>query len=206
MTRIFLTRHGQTEWNVAKRMQGQKDSPLTPLGVKQGTALGKYLQDYDINAIYCSSSHRAVHTAELIRGKRDIDINPCDDLREICVGDWEGKSLEEAEAYNPVQFENFWHKPEDFVPDNGETFVQLRDRAATTIREIVKRHPNQTVLVVSHGIVLKTLYTFFMNQSIADIVNTQHPQSTCLCEVVFEDSICKVLDWNRIDHYKFIEE
>ncbi len=74
-TRIYLTRHGQTEWNLQKRMQGHKNSDLTSLGKEQAKALGLRMKDVELNAIYTSSLPRAMQTAELIRGKNGKEPN-----------------------------------------------------------------------------------------------------------------------------------
>ncbi|MEE1541372.1 MAG: histidine phosphatase family protein, partial [Paludibacteraceae bacterium] len=97
MTKIYLCRHGETEWNVVKRMQGQNNSNLTELGVSQAKALGKRLEDIDIDIIYSSSCQRALDTAMHARGNRDLQIIAEDDLREINLGNWEGLLFSEAE-------------------------------------------------------------------------------------------------------------
>lgn len=204
MTKIYLCRHGETEWNVVKRMQGQNNSNLTELGVSQAKALGKRLEDIDIDIIYSSSCQRALDTAMHVRGSRDLQIIAEDDLREINLGNWEGLLFSEAEERNPVQFDNFWHHPELYVPDGGETFQELQKRASTIFEDIAKKHPNGTVLVVAHGIVIKTLYVYFRNQPISEIVNSPYTRSACLCEVVKENGVWNVMNWNDTEHYSFI--
>jgi broad specificity phosphatase PhoE len=81
--RLYIVRHGQTQWNVEKRMQGQQDSELIQKGIDGALALGRSLNTVDFNCIYSSSSRRTLHTAELIRGDRNICILPDDKLREI---------------------------------------------------------------------------------------------------------------------------
>ena len=127
-TRIYLTRHGQTEWNLQKRMQGHKNSDLTALGKEQAKALGLRMKDVELNAIYTSSLPRAMQTAELIRGKNGIPVIPDDNLREIYLGCWEGMLFDEVEKKYPAQFDNFWNHPEKYVPVDGESFNDLRIR------------------------------------------------------------------------------
>ena len=201
MTRIYLTRHGQTNWNVQKRIQGQKNSPLTALGVQQAKALGGYLYRTELNAIYSSSSLRAIRTAELIRGKRVPDIIPEDDLREINLGSWEGMFYTEIENLYPEKFNDFWYHPERYVPLDGETYEALKRRISNKMEEITKKHQGETVLVVTHGIVIKTLYTCFRNQSIHEIIHSPHPQPACLCIVEKGNGIWNILKWNETEHY-----
>src|SRR3712207_163192 len=101
MTTIYLTRHGQTEWNLNKRLQGWKNSPLTKLGISQAKALGERLKDTQIDVIYSSPIERAYKTAEIIKGNKDIEIIKHDGLKEFNYGDWEGLTIDEIEK-NPI--------------------------------------------------------------------------------------------------------
>ena len=74
-TTVYVTRHGETEWNVEKRMQGRKNSALTENGMLQAKQLGDRMKDLPIDAIYSSPSERTLHTAELIKGERDVPIS-----------------------------------------------------------------------------------------------------------------------------------
>lgn len=91
MLTLYITRHGQTEWNVESRMQGWADSPLTDLGMAAASQLGKRLEHVSLDAVYSSTSGRTTHTAQLIIGKRDLSLIQKEDLREINVGEWQGK-------------------------------------------------------------------------------------------------------------------
>lgn len=204
LVRIYLTRHGQTEWNVEKRMQGQQNSDLTELGKRQATGLGDCLKEIDLDIIYSSSSPRALQTAELIRAERQMEIIPEDDLREIYLGCWETLLFSEVENRYPDQFDNFWNHPEKYVPLNGESFETLRVRIGNKLEEIAKKHQGETILIVTHGIVLKTLYTYFRNQPIKEILYSPHPKSTCLCMVEKKDGIWNILNWNDVGHYRFL--
>jgi probable phosphoglycerate mutase len=83
ITNLYITRHGQTEWNVQGRLQGHLDSPLTELGVIQAEQLADSLVNVEFDVIYSSPSLRTVRTADMIRGERPIDITIEDKLREI---------------------------------------------------------------------------------------------------------------------------
>ena len=208
MTRFIITRHGQTEWNVEKRMQGQADSPLTALGKMQADALRQRLSGLEFDAVYCSSLQRAVDTAEIVCKGRNTSIISLDSLREIAIGSWSGMLLSEVNENYPEQAHNFWKEPEAYVPmPGGETYLQLRERAGKTMQELAERHKNQTVLVVTHGIVLKLLYNFFRYQPIADIAcNHPHPKSCCYCEVEWTDAVWHIIKWNDITHYVHITD
>ncbi|MBP5455453.1 MAG: histidine phosphatase family protein [Paludibacteraceae bacterium] len=205
MVKLFLTRHGQTFWNVEKRMQGQLDSDLTDLGREQAKALGKRLADEKIDVIYSSPLGRAMETARLIRGERDIEIKTDEGLMELYLGPWQGRLLSDVAIEFPEQTENFWKRPECYRRDDGETYYQLRERASKAIGRIAEEENGKTVLIVTHGIVLKTLRSYFQYQGIDEITNyTQSPQSTALSIVEKRDGRWSILLWNDTDHYKFI--
>ncbi len=205
MVKLFLTRHGQTLWNVEKRMQGQLDSDLTELGREQAKALGKRLSDEKIDVIYSSPLGRAMDTAKLIRGDREIEIKTDDGLMELYLGPWQGRLLSDVSLEFPEQTENFWKRPENYQRDDGETYYQLRERASKVVGRIAEEENGKNVLVVTHGIVLKTLRSYFQYQGIDEITNyNQSPQSTALSIVEKRDGRWSILLWNDTDHYKFI--
>ena len=208
MTKFIITRHGQTEWNVEKRMQGQANSPLTELGRKQADALRQRLSDTEFDAVYCSSLQRAVDTADIICKGRKQDIVHLDSLMEIAIGSWSGMLLSEVDEAYPEQSNNFWKNPEAYIPmPGGETYLQLRERAGKALLEMAKKHKNQTVLVVSHGFVLKLLYNIFRYQPLADIAsNHPHPKSCCYCEVEWTDAVWHINSWNDTTHYELITD
>lgn len=208
MTKFIITRHGQTEWNVEKRMQGQANSPLTDLGRKQADALRQRLSDVEFDAVYCSSLQRAVDTASIICQGRKNEIILRDDLMEIGIGSWSGMLLSEVDEAYPEQANNFWKVPEAYIPmPGGETYLQLRERAKRALLEMAGKHKNQTVLVVSHGIVLKLLYNIFRYQPLADIAcNHPHPKSCCYCEVEWADAVWHINCWNDTTHYELITD
>jgi len=175
------------------------------LGKEQALALGKRLWGVELSAIYSSSSLRALRTAELIKGKRTLDIIPEDNLREINLGSWEGMSYSEIENLYPEKFDRFWNYPDQYVPLDGETYEALVKRISNKMEEIAKKHQGETVLIVAHGVVIRTLYTYFRNQSIRDIIHSPRPKPACLCMVEKEYGIWNIMKWNEIAHYDSID-
>lgn len=208
MTKFIITRHGQTEWNVEMRMQGQSNSPLTPLGRQQAVALGKRLSDTEIHAVYSSSLQRTLDTTEIVCKGRNLRITPLDSLREIALGSWSGQLLADVEKAYPEKVESFWKHPESYEPmPGGETYIELRKRASNALKEMACNHRNETILVVAHGIVLKALYNYFRNQPISDIGgNNPHPKSCCYCEVEWKDGVWYINKWNDTTHYELIPD
>lgn len=93
--KLYITRHGQTEWNIENRLQGWRDSNLTEKGIEDAVNLSERLKDVDFTHIYTSTQKRAIETAKILRRKRDIKIIELDELKEIGFGEWEGIEKEE---------------------------------------------------------------------------------------------------------------
>lgn len=161
MLKIFLTRHGETEWNIQKRMQGWSDSNLTENGVQNALALGKRLKEVTYEAIYTSPSGRTVATSKLIKGERDIPLIMDKRLKEIHLGDWEGQTSTDIEKLNPIEFHLFWNSPNLYRPISGESFTELQQRVLEVLNFIRDQHPSGNILIVTHAVVLKTILAFF---------------------------------------------
>ncbi|MCL4516164.1 MAG: histidine phosphatase family protein [Firmicutes bacterium] len=161
MTRLLITRHGETQWNTEKRMQGRSDSPLTAHGIWQAQQLAKRLKDERIDAIYSSPTPRAARTAEILKGSRSLKVQLLDNLMEIDLGDWEGQNFSEVDRLFPEQSHAFWHAPDLYHRDGVESYHDVRERLVGVIQRIVKAHPDQTVLMVSHSVATKTLMAYF---------------------------------------------
>lgn len=168
-TLVYLTRHGETVWNTKKLMQGWKDSPLTEKGIKQAKQLAQRLSEISFDAIYSSTSDRAVNTAAIIKGKRPLQVIQTDTLRELSFGNWEGKTFDENERESPEEWRSFWETPHLFSSNTVEHFSVVQERMVKTINYIVKQHPNETVCVVSHSIALKLLFDYFENKTLENL-------------------------------------
>lgn len=110
-TVFYLTRHGQTEWNLQKRMQGHQNSALTALGEQQAEWLRDRLEVENLGAIYSSTSPRALHTAQILRGKRSLPIHQQVSLMEINMGSWEGMNTDQIQLESPLQYSHFSPDP-----------------------------------------------------------------------------------------------
>ncbi|GAC1502603.1 MAG: phosphoserine phosphatase 1 [Ktedonobacteraceae bacterium] len=205
-TIVYLTRHGQTEWNLVRKMQGYQDSALTELGLLQATWLRDAMRAIELDALYSSSSLRAVRTAEIIRGQRNLEIVTYDALREINMGDWEGKTANEIQLTDAQGLDTFWYRPAEYIPTNhGESFHDIQNRVIPVLNEIIARHPGQTIMLVSHGITLKVMLTHFEQRSLAKLWDPPFIQPTALSKVVIEDNTTTIELNGDTSHYKEVE-
>ena len=150
MTTVWLARHGESDWNAAKRFQGRSDRPLTPLGRQQAKALASELaSSSSLSVIYTSPLRRALETAAVVGEQLGLEPVPDDDLREVDVGSWTGLSRAEVEARYPDAFERWLDGGEGW--DDGESYAEMSARVLAALVRISGSHPGHELLVVSHG-------------------------------------------------------
>ena len=150
-TEIILIRHGETEWNSQKRMQGHSNSDLSSVGQAQIQALGQWMKNVPFDLIYSSDSLRAKQTAEAITQFSGHELQFDQRLREKNLGVFEGLTSEEARERHPEVFRLFKTAGSTYVIDKGESTQQLQDRALEIVNEIRIKHPEERVLLVTHG-------------------------------------------------------
>ena len=158
---IHLIRHGETNWNRARRVQGQSESQLTDLGIQQARDLGQRIAHLEFDTIYCSSSQRTRQTAEHAFPASTVEINFLDELREIFLGPWEGQLYEELAVSDPESHRHFWEQPHLFQVNGAESFFELQQRAIDAVEGIKTTHQtkpmsSRKVAIVSHGALIKS--------------------------------------------------
>lgn len=152
-TTIYLVRHGETAWNKEKRLQGQKDIPLTDLGIKQAQALAERIKKLKITKIYSSKLSRAINTAKIITEHLDIPIIKLKSLNEISYGEFEGRSRQEmVEEIKKLNIQYY-----EFTPKKGESNKQFKSRTVRSFKRIVKKNLGEKVLIVSHAAVMHAI-------------------------------------------------
>ena len=155
MGTLLLVRHGETEWNAEGRIQGHTDIGLSEIGTEQARSLEARLAGLNIDAAYSSDLKRTSETAKLALGERDVILNETPMLREYNKGAFEGMTLAEIKAQFPEEYPRYLEKDLDYAPEGGETARDVSARMAGIIGRIKSDHLNETVLVVSHGGVLR---------------------------------------------------
>ena len=149
MATILLARHGETDWNAARRWQGHTDRPLTDRGRAQAAALAERLDGTELEAVYSSDLTRARETAAAVAERQGAELRMLPELREVDVGSWAGLTKAEAEARFPEAFARW---KDGYVGwEDGETYEAMTERVTHAVLRIAADHPDQPVLVVSHG-------------------------------------------------------
>jgi broad specificity phosphatase PhoE len=152
MSRLLLARHGQSVSNAVRRFQGAQDVALSELGARQAEALGRAIRRLPIAAVYTSPLERARRTAEIAAAGLGVPLTPVDDLRELSLGEWEGRTVEEIRALPGDPYERWVRDPLVCLPPGAEPLPEVQARVVSAMGDIAAAHPNgQQVLVVCHG-------------------------------------------------------
>jgi broad specificity phosphatase PhoE len=157
MTTLYLVRHGQTAWNREEVFRGRADIPLNETGRKEALLTGQYLERVKVDSLYSSPLSRAVETAEAIARYQGKEVQISQGLIDIDFGRWQGVSHEEVkERYGDLYRQ--WNDTPHLVRfPRGESLEDVRERALRVIDEIVRDHADETLLMVSHRVVNKTM-------------------------------------------------
>jgi broad specificity phosphatase PhoE len=154
MLRVFLIRHGETDWNATGRWQGRAPVPLNAVGMEQAQRLARYLAAHGprIDALYSSDLKRAMQTAAAIAGPQGLTVLPEPGLREVDLGDWQGLTRAEAEAWDAERYAVYLAARGGSPPPNGESWDQVKARARRTFDDLTARcDETSTIALVSHG-------------------------------------------------------
>ncbi|MEO1173222.1 MAG: histidine phosphatase family protein [Myxococcota bacterium] len=166
MLTVYLARHGQTDWNKAKRLQGWTDIPLNETGRGQAENLARRLSGVPLDSIFTSNLSRARATAGALEGRAPVTID--EGLRERCMGAFEGFSVDGSDPERQEEFLRRKHAAGDDL-DGGETIEGFRERVVSTVDRIVAGHPAGTILIVGHGATNSMVVGRFLQLSIPEI-------------------------------------
>ncbi len=151
MTKLYVVRHGQTEWNVLKKMQGSIDIPLNENGIAQAEQTKNNLKNIDFDIILCSPLARARQTAQTINKEKNLNIIFDDRLRERNYGEFEGAS---KASFN---YNDFWAYNKNLKYQKAENVQDFFGRISDFLDDIKNKYPNKSVLVVCHAGVIKAI-------------------------------------------------
>ncbi len=201
-TRLLLVRHGATPLTMEDKFSGAEGVHLSEQGRQQVERLAERLRDRDIAAAYASPLDRTVETAEIIIKPHGLKLVTMDGLREISHGHWEGMTRREVEQRYAEEYTTWEEDPFTFAPEGGESGLSVLSRALPAIREIVVRHKDQRVLVVSHKATLRLLISSLLGFDPRGYRDRLDQAPACLNVVDFRDSIhARLMLFNDISHY-----
>lgn len=168
--KLYLIRHGQTQWNKLRKIQGHHDIMLNEEGQHQARMLAAGMADRPVARIYSSGLKRAQETAQAIATQQQVQVTVLEALKEVDFGEWEGMTYAEIKAKDPDRYQRWRINPVVASPPGGENQTQIFKRCKTVIETILSEATTD-VAIVSHGAMLAHLVAFLLpNEEAADII------------------------------------
>lgn len=201
MTKLILVRHGQTVWNKLGKYQGQADIELSQEGLAQARQLADYFPFTNVKAVYASSLKRAMDTGRKVAEKFALPVIPCDELREISFGDWEGLTYEEINNAWPDVHEGLFARPDITDCPHGEGFRDVQKRAVAKLKELVKKHQGENFVIAAHGGVNRTILCHVLGLSLRYMWNIRQDNTAVNVISFYDDGKATVDLMNSISHF-----
>ena len=189
MLKFLIIRHGETVSNAEKRFSGHQDVNLTQKGVWQAEQLSRRLKDEPIDVAFSSDLKRAMHTAKIVIGKRNLPLIIEPYFREINFGHWEGLKWEEIDIDNGKGPSTGWWKQPDLPIPGGESLCDLRKRIMTGLEKVIAEHDEEdrckTITIVCHGGVSKMMVGIALDVPVRKVWHIRQ-QSTALNVIQYD--------------------
>ena len=202
--KIYIVRHGQTDWNKARRIQGQVDIPLNEFGRHLARETARGLRDVRFDACFTSPLSRAKETAQIILAGRDVPVIDEPRLEEMSFGVYEGKCCAGDNWELPENFHRFFDEPDRYeAPEGGESFGQVRDRTGAFLEELARRpeYADGQILLATHGAALAGLLCYIRRAPLADYWGVGVHKNCAVTEVEAKDGSFRILSENVV-YYK----
>lgn len=156
--KICLIRHGETNWNLEKRIQGQIDVPLNDTGKRQAVDMADIASAHAFSAIYSSDLSRALETARQLAQGRSLDVRTMPSLRERHFGIFQGFTAEEGRVEHPEVYEKYLVRDVEYDFETGESLEALERRVVEAIEYLRREHAKEVIAVVTHAGILDIVY------------------------------------------------
>jgi len=157
MTRVYLVRHGTTEWNREEIFRGRVDCGLNETGRAEARSVATYFERVNLEGIYTSPLARAAETAAVIAVGRGLEVVSDPAFIDLDFGEWQGHPLKEVREKYPELYRAWRERPREVTFPGGENLDQVRERAWEGLLKVVREHPDRTVVIVSHRVITKVL-------------------------------------------------
>ena len=157
MAKLYLIRHGETDYNNAMRFQGRTDILLNQKGIEQAEKAAEFFRDIPLQAIYTSSLKRAITTAEIIGKVKGLEPQATDALQEMSFGIWENMNSKDIQKKYAKEWKDFFASPATTTIPQGECMFDVQKRAYPVVQEILDQYPEGDVAFVAHGGIIRVL-------------------------------------------------
>lgn len=178
--RVFLARHGETEWNAERRLQGRTDTRLSPRGEAHARALAALLADEPVEAIYTSSLRRTRDTAQPLAQALGLVVQTRPDMDEMSYGVLEGRRPDDPDPAIQALFAARKADRLGFRVPGGETYAEVKARVLRFATELRARHAGGTVLVIGHRATNRVLWSVLMERPLEECFALKHKHEQVL--------------------------
>ena len=190
MVRFIFVRHGQSVCNQEKRFAGQLDAPLADIGRAQAEAVSQYIHEsFRIDAICASDLSRTMDTIAPLSQTTGIPVKTYADLRELYVGIWQGRRIEDLKKEFPAAFEQYLTCHDLAHAEGRETYVELTARALRVIEEIARSNDGKTVVIATHHGVIRVLLAAWLNIPMKNFNDVPHLSNASVTLVDYADGV-----------------
>jgi broad specificity phosphatase PhoE len=201
-TRVYLIRHGSTTLTSEDRFSGATDVPLSDTGRYQAQRLAERLADDRVKAVYCSPMGRTAETAAIVARPHGLIPVTRDGLREIDHGHWEGMRRADVETRFAQEYLAWEEDPFTFAPEGGESGLSVMARALPVIREVVRQHAGENIVVVSHKATIRLLISSLLGFDARGYRDRLDQSPACLNVLDFKDPVrARLMLFNDVSHY-----
>lgn len=201
MVRFIIVRHGCSVTNSSSRFAGQRDVSLDEVGAKQAKVVSKYLlENFCFDKIYSSDLSRAINTIAPVAEALGMDIEQVVGLRELNVGEWEGKTASEVEKLYPESFAIYKSNVGRFCPEGGGSYAELVERSKSVLDSLALENEGKTVLVATHGTFIRCLYCAISGAGLDDIKNIPHVANASISILDYVDGEGKFVEYGSSSH------
>lgn len=197
---LFIVRHSITRWVEQKRIQGHADIELNENGRIIAEKTYEGIKNIYIDAVYSSPLKRAYETAEILCKNRNIEIIKDNRLKEIAFGELEGADLSNIKPELDGKYSYFYENPEKYIPPKGgESYTDLCNRADDFMREIIKKHINDTrIMIVAHNTINKALLRFITEDKIKNLWKSESQKNCSIITAEISEKCYKIIEQNKI--------
>ena len=203
MMRLYIVRHGETQWNAESRAQGSMNVQLTENGINQARSLANRIQHYPIDVIYSSDLDRAYETAKIIGKKINLEVNILNELREMSFGKWEGLTMAEIQQKYRDHYIVWRSTPHQAKIPDGEKLLDVQTRSLKAVHQLLKRHKDQNILIVSHGVTIKSMILGLMDIELSNFYKIKQ-DNACLNIIEFREYGPVIVTLNDTAHLENI--
>ncbi len=207
--KLYFVRHGETDWNTQRRLQGRADIELNEFGKRLAVKTGKGLAEIPFDVCFTSPLKRARETAELILAGKDTVILDDERIIEMSFADWEGKHCSKEQWEVPDSFQKFFDDPVNFEPaPEGESFAQVKKRTGEFLQWLYnkKEYENYNILITTHGAALAGILNNVKGEPLSNYWGVGIHKNCAVTEVEVKDQIPRIISENQVYYDDKVKE